>query len=406
MKKQIKEQFRKDTQGSVLSFVAVMVLVLSIAGMALLRLGLNARMQAHRATSEMSARSAADAGLIQAIHVLNAKLDAQEEWDIESLASPVIQLPNCRADYRFKLAGDTDTGYEIVSVGRSGNAERIVYSQLQLAGLFDYAIFVADEIDLKMGTTVDAYNMDAEDTVLVVASNATDEAALDMKVGVTIDGDVVVGPDGDPDVVIDSKLEATITGDTYTLPEIWELPTIKVPSDLLALPSMGTLAGNQIITADCKYKQISLTNFDVITINGDVRMFVEEVVDLDNGAQIQIVPDSINPDASLTIYTGGNIAVKTDAMFNNLKKDAQVLTIYGLETCEKIDFFTECIFYGAIYAPYADVKLYVAVEIFGAVVADSFIQSVDADFHYDASLRDVDITDVGVTFEIDRWHEK
>ena len=59
----------------------------------------------------------------------------------------------------------------------------------------------------------------------------------------------------------------------------------------------------------------------------------------------------------------------------------------------------------AIYAPYADVKAYVAVEIFGAVVAESFLQSVDADFHYDASLRDVDITDVGVTFEIDRWWE-
>jgi hypothetical protein len=107
----------------------------------------------------------------------------------------------------------------------------------------------------------------------------------------------------------------------------------------------------------------------------------------------------------LTIYTAGNIAVKGDAQFNNLKKDAQVLTIYGLDTCNAIDFFTECIFYGAIYAPQADVKAYVAVEIFGAIVADSFIQSVDANFHYDASLRDVDITDVGVTFEIDRWRE-
>ena len=405
MKKQIKKLFRKDTLGSVLSFVVVMVVVLSIAGIALLRLALNARMQAQRATSEMSARAAADAGLIQSIHLLNAKLEAQEEWDIESFASSIVQLPNCYADYRFKLKGDTDTGYKLVSVGTSGNARKTVHSQLKLAGLFDYAIFVADDLELKMGTTVDAYNMDADDSVLQVATNSTDAAALDMKVGVTVDGDVVVGPEGDPDVVIDSKLEAVITGDTYTLPEIWEMPAIKVPSDLLALPSLGSLVGSQIITTDCRYKEVSLTNYDVITINGDVKIFVEGPIVLDNGAEIQIVTDSVNPDASLTIYTGGNVLVKNDAMFNNSKKDAQALTIYGLETCEKIDFYTECIFYGAIYAPYADVKAYVAVEIFGAVVAESFLQSVDADFHYDASLRDVDITDVGVTFEIDRWWE-
>ena len=405
MKKQIKKLFRKDTLGSVLSFVVVMVVVLSIAGMALLRLALNARMQGQRATSEMSARAAADAGLIQSIHLLNSKLEAQEEWDIESFASSIVQLPNCYADYRFKLKGDTDTGYKLVSVGTSGNARKTVHSQLKLAGLFDYAIFVTDDLELKMGTTVDAYNMDADDSVLQVATNSTDAAALDMKVGVTVDGDVVVGPGGDPDVVIDSKLEAVITGDTYTLPEIWELPAIKVPSDLLALPSLGTLAGNQIITTDCRYKEVSLTNYDVITINGDVKIFIEGKSVLDNGAQIQIVPDSINPDATLTIYTGGDITIKNDAMFNNSKKDANALTIYGLETCEEIDFYTECVFYGAIYAPYADVKAYVAVEIFGAVVADSFIQSVNADFHYDVSLRDVDITDVGVTFEIDRWWE-
>lgn len=406
IKKQRKIQFKKGLRGSVLSFVAVMVLVLSIAGMALLSLGMNARMQAQRATSEMCARSAADAGLIQAIHLLNDKLDAQEEWDIESLSSPTVDLPSCRANYAFKLDGDTDSGYEIVSTGTSGNSSRTVYSKLKLSGLFDYAIFVADDLELKMGTTVDAYNLDSEDQVLQIATNSTDAAALDMKVGVTVDGDVVVGPEGDPDVVIDSKLEAEITGDTYTLPEIWELPSIKVPQDLVALPSLGTLSGNKIITEDAKYKNISLTNNEIISINGDVKLFIEEGIVLDKYGQIQVVPDTVNPDALLTLYVGGNIAIKGGAQFNNLKKDAHALTIYGLDTCQTIEFFTECVFYGAIYAPEADLKSYVAVEIYGAIVVDSFIQSVDANFHYDASLRDVDITDIGVTFEIDRWRER
>ena len=136
------------------------------------------------------------------------------------------------------------------------------------------------------------------------------------------------------------------------------------------------------------------------------KLFIEEGIELDKGGQIQVVPDTINPDASLTIYVGGNIGIKGDAQFNNLKKDAHALTIYGLDTCQAIEFFTECTFYGAIYAPEADLKAYVAVEIFGAVVVESFIQSVDANFHYDATLRDVDINDVGVSFEISRWYEQ
>lgn len=399
------KQIKIFPKGAVLSLVTLMVAVLMILGVALLRIGTNAQLTSVHAASEISARSAADAGLIQAIHVLNEKLEAHEDWDVESLISPTIQLPNCRATYAYKLEGDPESGYEIVSTGRSGNAEKTVYSKLKLSGLFDYAIFVADDLELKMGTTVDAYNLDIDDPPLQIATNTTDAAALDMKVGVTVDGDVVVGPDGDPDVVIDSKLEATITGDTYTLPTTWDLPDIKVPSSLITLPTTGTLAGNQTITKDCRYKDVALTNNEVVLIDGNVKMYIQGNIVLDKGAQIQIVPDSINPDASLIIYVDGNIAIKSDAMFNNLKKDAKALTIYGLDSCQTIEFLTECVFYGAIYAPEADLKSFVEVEIFGAIVVDSFIQSVDANFHYDATLREVDITDVGVTFEIDRWRE-
>jgi hypothetical protein len=399
------KQTDRNPKGAVLSLVTLMVAILMIMGVAILRIGTSAQITSVHAASEISARSAADAGLIQAIHLLNEKLEAQEAWDIDSLSSPIVHLPNCRANYCFKLEGDADSGYEIISTGMSRHSKKTVYSRLKLSGLFDYAIFVADDLELKMGTTVDAYNLDAEDPPLQVATNTTDDGALDMKVGVTVDGDVVVGPGGDPDVIIDSKLEATITGDTYTLPTTWEFPTINVPADLLALPAMGTLAGNQTISTDCRYKQISLTNYDVIEIDGDVKIFIEGDINLDKGGQIQIVPDSVNPNASLTLYVGGDIAIKTDSMFNNLKKDAKVLTIYGLDTCQSIEFLTECVFYGAIYAPNADLKSFVEVEIYGAIVADSYIQSVDANFHYDASLRDVDITDIGVTFEIDRWRE-
>ena len=46
-----------------------------------------------------------------------------------------------------------------------------------------------------------------------------------------------------------------------------------------------------------------------------------------------------------------------------------------------------------------------SVEMFGSVVVDLFEQHVAADFHYDASLQDVSINDIGVQFIVDRWQE-
>lgn len=395
----------KNIKGSVLSFVAVMVLVLSIAGMAMLKLGVNARMQAHRATSEMAARAAADAGLVQIVHLLNKQLQTLQEWDITSMSTTSdIYLPNCPASYQYKLNGDVDSGYQIASIGKSSQIERVVYANLKLTGLFDYAIFVADNFELKMGTSINGYNFDDDDDPLKIATNSTEIGALDMRTGVIVNGDVAVGPEANPDLVINSRLEANITGDVYALPEEKELPIITVPDSLALSPSKGAITNNAIISADGKYDTINIANNTIVLIDGDVTLYIMGDIIIDTFAQIKI--DETNPNSSLTLYLGGNFQEKLGGHVNNATEDPKKLSIYGLETCEKIYFLTDCTFYGTIYAPNATVMLHNSVIIYGAIISESFIQNVKADFYYDASLRDVSITDIGVTFKIVRWYEE
>jgi hypothetical protein len=66
---------------------------------------------------------------------------------------------------------------------------------------------------------------------------------------------------------------------------------------------------------------------------------------------------------------------------------------------------TASIFYGAIYAPSADIQLNNSVEYHGSVVANSFIQNVGAGFHYDAALRNVAVNDEAVRFVVKHWSE-
>lgn len=406
MLRRIAKYFRKNRTASILSLVVLMSVILSIISISMMSLGLHARMRALRNGEEMSARVAADAGLAHAVTLLNRKITEEELWDDTALPSEqTIYLPNSKANYGFTIIGDTENGYVVESTGLTGIAKKTVTSSLKLRGLFDYAVFADEKIELKMGTTVYGYNFESEPGTLRIGTNSTEARALDLKNGVTIEGDVLIGPDGNPDTVIASRMDVDIKGDIYPLPAERNLSIVNVPDGLASAESMGILTNAADITSNVKYDEINLNaTGQIVNINGNVAIYVIGDVILGNSAEVRI-NDSI-PDASLTLYLGGNLVARNGAFFNNLTNDPKRLKIFGLENCTNIDFITNSIYYGTIYAPNADVVMHNNVEIFGSVVANSFVQHVKANFHYDASLQNVDLNDIGVSFIVESWQEK
>ena len=92
-----KQQRRTNRSGFALSLVAVMVLILSLVGFGILRLGLESRMMATRTTAEISARAAADAGLTKAVFEMNKNL---VDWNFSNIGSPMgTVLPSANANY-------------------------------------------------------------------------------------------------------------------------------------------------------------------------------------------------------------------------------------------------------------------------------------------------------------------
>jgi hypothetical protein len=398
---------RENKNGSVLTFVVLMTFILSILGVSLLGLGLNARMDAVRDSAQMSACTGADSGIAQAIHLMNKKVESEVVWDETDIPSAEnVDLPNCNSNYSFKIAGDPTAGYAVESVGRSGTHEKTIIADLELKGLHEYAIFANSDIELKMGTTIDGYNYDVDDPLLQIGTNSIEPLSVGLKSFVTIEGDVVIGPDGDPEVVVENKLDAVVVGDYFNLPTTWKLPTVTVPESLITMPSSGTISGGEVITTSGRYENIHMTSTNqTVIINGDVTLYIVGETTVGNTCSIEIVDLATNPNASLTLYLGGNYTQKVDAHLVNNTNDPKRLKLFGLEGCTDISFLSDSSFYGTIYAPYAEMNLHNSVEIFGSVIVDYFVQHVSADFHYDASLIDVSINDIGVKFVVDRWRE-
>lgn len=399
--------------GGTLPLMALVMVLLFTTGMGLLDLGLRGRVLASRKASEISARLAADAGLEKCIFEMNEQLRIKP-WNDSVLPGGTNEiLLNCGASFSYAAyrgsfgsePGGGIDGYSAASVGRYHWAEKQVSCELVLKGPFESAIFSDNLLTLYDGTTVDWYNYGAEDQFLAVGTNSNEAGAIDLKSSVTVNGDVVVGVGGDPLTVIGDH-GATITGKTYALRQEYDLPPIVVPPWLDSLPIRLPIAETTTITTSGKYGGVNLKAGSILTIDGPVSLYIAGDVILGNMAEIRIVDANTNPDASLTLYLEGNYEGKNGSTINNFTRDPKRLQIFCLDSCISMKFKNSSTFYGAIYAPEADVNFNNSAAAYGAVVAENFSQSNSANFYYDASLRDVTMNDQAVRFVKSKWGEK
>jgi len=397
------KMLQSKKRGSAIPLAVVAVVILLAMGTGLLSLGLHSRIISIRTASDIAARSAADAGLIMALFEMNEKLKV-EPWDGSSLPLGTnISLPNCDAVFSYTVTGDLSSGYTVESTGIFNQAQRTVSCTLQLQGPFEAAIFTEEGMELKNSAVVDWYNYTEDDKIMQIGTNSIAPGSVGLRNSATVYGDLVVGMGGDPSVVIDDY-GATITGDIRALTERYVMQPVTVPEWLESLPSSGAIpndTNDTTIITSARYSSIDLGNSETVTISGgDITLYITGDIILGNSAEL-----GIENDASLVLYLGGDFEGKNSSTINNETQDPQKLKIYGLDSCVTIRFKNSTDFYGAIYAPNADVVMDNSANIYGSVISKSFDQRNSGTFNYDVTLRDVSINDEAVYFTITNWHE-
>jgi hypothetical protein len=407
----MKSLLKTKKRGSAMALAIVVVLVLLAMGTGLLRMGLNSRVFSTRTTSDIIARSAADAGLTMALYQMNEKLKVTP-WSASSLPKAgETSLPDCDATYSYEVTGNLTNGFIMQAVGKADNAQRTVYAIIGLKGLFDHALLTKGSLVLKSNTSVDGYNSaDPFDTEFKVniGTQSTADSMIVLNSGVNINGDVLVGLGGNPDTVI-KDLGAT-TGNQLGGTENDPLPQITPPA---TLPDMGSdLAAKSATititpTDSGQYGNISLAsskNAGILEVDGgDVVLYITGNIDLGNSCEI-IVKDN----SSLTIYIDGDIVTGNGASIGteNPTKDTMTLQLYGTGTSgQNLDIKAKNEWTGVIYAPNAHLDLYANGDAYGAIVAESFEFKNGGNYYYDEALREVSLEDEGVSFVIERWYE-
>ncbi|MBN1765303.1 MAG: hypothetical protein JW860_08615 [Sedimentisphaerales bacterium] len=316
------------------------------------------------------------------------------QFTIPSLLLSSGQPDNYALTYR--QYSDSPETIEVISNGTSLGITRSVRLEYTLVGQtsspFEYAIYSKDTMSLSSGVTVTGYNFEAGDDPLRIGTSSTNASSVALNHSATVDGDVIVGYGGDPDDVIYIASGASYTGSAHPMDSEWEPPVVEVPAYLSGSPSQGTINNTGTITTSGKYDSICLGRRDVLTIDGHVEIYVTGNVNLGNTASIRV--ESANPDSSLTLYLGGNLAGSNNASLNNETDDSRKMMIIGLETCESFSLAESGAVTAALYLPNAHVEFNHNVELHGAVISESFTQNNGVNVYYDANLRD---SEIGVT---------
>jgi hypothetical protein len=227
-----------------------------------------------------------------------------------------------------------------------------------------------------------------------IASNSRDPGAVNLG-GADIYGSISTGPGGTPNIGSGSVGDkAWVDGGRTGVQDGHYLDDMNVEFDPVSIPftsptdvaQSGTVNGEpyDMILLNGDYRLNSVSNKKIIA-TGNARLYVVGSISQNGNSVIQVATTG-----SLKLYVGGSADLGGNGIVNDTAKTAN-FTLYGLPTCTDIKFHGNGTFYGAIYAPNANLTLNGGgsgdEDFSGASITKSAKFNGHFRFHYDESLR-------------------
>jgi len=397
-----------NNRGATLIIMTFASVIIFILGLAMMQSGSLTRSLALHDVHDVQAQAAADAGQVDALFRMQKKLHAEAVWDDANLPSAAqVGLPGSKAvysyavDYNDPAHPDPATGgFQVTAVGTKGLARKTTHAWLYLGSLFE-GITVKESAEIH-GSRFAVYPPGSG--TFKLTTNSTQPGAIELKnVPEGFPGDLIYPPGGDPDEIF-SIFGLPPQGRIYVMTDLPEYPPVPRPAWAVSSPPSLTVKGNMpLAPGDYTYANVTFaggSSSNGIVVNGKVRIFVENDVEMKSLSQI-----NVEAGGHLELFLAGNLIVHNDAALLNMTDDPTALMIYGLPQCQSIELKNSSSTMGAIYAPSAMVILKNSGDIFGAVVSRSIQMRMSSTFYFDTRLEKLTIDNIAAVFKVGRWWE-
>lgn len=422
---------KSNERGAALVTVLIVMLIALILGMALLQTALSditqAARQEKKTTAYYLARSGADA-------VASYLMENPDELPaVINYGPDEVYLDNGKFVVTVTEQGET---IMIESIGYCGDfSDKVILTLNRSGPILDTAVFSLTTIKLEGSCRVDKCGTN---------STAPDSVTFEWSTGV--DGDLYIGPGGDPDTVIQGpRGSAHVSNSICNLNEIRSYPLPPFPGFPTTLPFQGNFTAGwwpkppYQISEDGQYdelkvlseliidlgsgarhiraRELIVTGDGKITLRGEgtLYLYVDEKFTFENGATINNGGDS---NQVLLYYKGSNpvrvpdntklygslYAEKADISFaNGGSITGNVITAGSSVTLTG----ASSILVGTVYAPNADVVMMNGTKIYGSVIGKSFEARGDCRVYHESTWNQMPLPSIDCPgLKIGHWKKK
>ncbi|MEJ2745566.1 MAG: hypothetical protein P8123_07785, partial [bacterium] len=270
------------------------------------------------------------------------------------------------------------------------------------------------------GTTSSTISITGSETINGnLYASGTSSGAITITGTAHVTGNAATGPGGTVTQTPQGLIAGNITHDQdpETPEPEKELPSVEVPSSLTGLAygvnglhtdglwtKTGSGPADPIPGGNWKLKRIKLTGSSSLTI-GTEGMETNIYLTGDTGNSIlQTGSTIITCLGKVTFYVDANVRSSGSGIWNQNNAPPNLL-IYGTPTCSDVKLTGSTAFYGAVYAPSADMHVTGSNASYGSFIGKTISATGTVGFHYDEALRNVPgSTPLG--YAVVYWQEK
>lgn len=373
-----------------------------VAGTATVSLGL--MITSNAATREARAQRESQAAALAAEAGLNAAYVDFVAGGVGALASEQNPMMLGGAEVFVEAVEMGDDIHSLVATGRESRAgarmQLILRRAVEVTPM--YAAFGDEGVTMDSNAFVDSYNSsdgdydsqavnaDGNDRWANENGNVGSNANIDLRQNSGIHGDATPGPAGSVSI----SGNAAVTGSTVAAAEPQDMPPLEIPegtpSGDYSIRGSGTLGPGTFF-----YDQFLVERNSTLDIVGPITLVVnsfeiesgsELLVDAVNGgADIYVYDDFVlNSNTLLTSTTGDPADITVNLNSDNVIDPDETVDL------DAVDFESNAMMFGTIYAPNALVEINSNFELFGAVVARRVHLDSNSKIHFDENLMEAD----------------
>jgi len=369
MKKSGKNRKRRDEKGIALIATLGLISMLSILSISLMGVSLVELQSAERYENRLVAFHEADGAIDQTIVNLRANRT------YAGVPATNFTIGRTSGTYSTTVTQSQTNAnvYTIASTGNVGaNAQAYGFQARNITAIVEMAsqggggfgIFSNGAIQMSGNATTDAYDsrlgpysQSNKTNEGNIGTNTTRAGFVMLSGNARVNGDLAIGPGGNPLTATQISGNARITGTKYAASAATPMTAVSIPNNL---PNSGAL---------------SVTDNNTVTL-GAGTYYYSSISVSGNGR--------LNVTGAATVYVNGNVSISGNGVgtAQNLPPN---LTI-NVAGARSVTVSGNGDFFGKIYAPQSSISVTGNGNIFGAISGSSFSDSGNGMIHYDKAL--------------------